>query len=251
MISADSAFPARWAATVAFVSQTREAASTPASVATRLTEHCVHGLGLAGATVLLLDPAMCTVGLVETGDREAALAERLVAAGALAHEVLRRGSSRFIEQPGRPVRVAVAPMTVPHVPQVPREEFDATAYALALRHAQVDVGALVLLCTDPDGLTEEDLRLVHAVAEAAAGLLLALRAESAPALSAQELRDAIEGRVLIERATGVIGERFGIGMGAAREMLTVAAGSSGRPLAVVAREVLGRRRAVRVRPFRS
>lgn len=113
------------------------------------------------------------------------------------------------------------------------------------------MGALVLLCTDPDGLTEEDLRLVHAVAEAAAGLLLALRAESAPALSAQELRDAIEGRVLIERATGVIGERFGIGMGAAREMLTVAAGSSGRPLAVVAREVLGRRRAVRVRPFRS
>ena len=67
----------------------------------------------------------------------------------------------------------------------------------------------------------------------------------------QELRDAIEGRVLIERATGVIGERFGLGMGAAREMLTVAAGSSGRPLAVVAREVLGRRRAVRVRPFRS
>lgn len=108
MARADSDITARWVAVAAFVDDTRRAECSPAQVAQRLTELCVHTLGFAGATVQLLEPARGTVGLVAPGPGKGALRSRLVAAQALAQEVLRRESSRFIEQPGRPVRVAVA-----------------------------------------------------------------------------------------------------------------------------------------------
>ncbi|MFZ2481024.1 MAG: ANTAR domain-containing protein, partial [Propioniciclava sp.] len=116
-----------------------------------------------------------------------------------------------------------------------------------LRHGPVAVGGLALLCTDPDGLSEDDVRLVHHVAAAAAELLWEGRVEPVQDISVERLRDAIEQRVLVAQATGVIAERFGIGTTSALAMLRTAADSSRRPLRVVAHEVVVRRRTGRLR----
>lgn len=257
-----------------------ESATTPSGLAHALAQHCVRTIGLAGASVLLLEPRECPadlleadlleadlpgadllgVDLLEADPARADLDARLPAARALAREVLRRPSSRFIESAGRCDGLVVAAASRGRTEDMPSQvgatqgpqdttpAVAVTLYAVPLRHGDEEVGALTVLCADPDGVSERGLTLVHTAAQVAAGVLARLRPCSTRGHRVDELAATLEARVLVAQATGVIGERFDVGPTMAAQILQSAATRSGRPLGLVAREIVSRPRRGMLRP---
>lgn len=95
-----------------------------------------------------------------------------------------------------------------------REAGFASVHVLPLHRRGETVGALALF-RDAGSAREAEVRLATAVADLAAVAILQARALRRAEALAGQLQHALDSRVVIEQAKGVLAERFGLDMGSA------------------------------------
>jgi transcriptional regulator with GAF, ATPase, and Fis domain len=111
-------------------------------------------------------------------------------------------------------------------------------YALPMRLRSDSIGALNLFHRDPDTITETTLRIGQALADVATIAILQQRAVHAREELSQQLQTALNSRVIIEQAKGVLAERQQTDMSTAFEVLRGHARSTHQQLSAVARAVV-------------
>jgi hypothetical protein len=111
-------------------------------------------------------------------------------------------------------------------------------YAIPLRLRSERIGALNLFRTKPVAMTESDLLVAQALADVATIGILHRRVLTRGALVNSQLQTALNSRIVIEQAKGVLAERQGLDMDAAFVRLRSIARDSNRLLSEVARQVI-------------
>jgi transcriptional regulator with GAF, ATPase, and Fis domain len=114
----------------------------------------------------------------------------------------------------------------------------ATAHALPLRLRGQVIGALNLFRTSTQPLGEEDITLGQALADIATIGLLHEREVRGRQVLTEQLQHALDSRVLIEQAKGMLAERVGLSPAQAFTAMRSYARGTGQRLAVVADGVL-------------
>jgi AmiR/NasT family two-component response regulator len=100
------------------------------------------------------------------------------------------------------------------------------------------IGALNLFDTRPGQLSPDILRLGRALADVATIGLLQARAITRRDLLAEQLQTALNSRVILEQAKGVIAERHNLDMDRSFDLLREAARGGNRHLSDLARAVI-------------
>jgi hypothetical protein len=111
-------------------------------------------------------------------------------------------------------------------------------YAVPLRLRGSVIGALNLFYAEPGPLRPAQAALAQALADVATIGILQQRAISERELLAEQLQTALNSRIIIEQAKGVIAERTGLDLDSAFALLRTAARKRQRRLAELAREVV-------------
>jgi GAF domain-containing protein len=199
---------------------------------TLLTERCVELLDASAAGLLL-------------GDATGAL--RLMAATSEAMEVVELFQVQNDEGPCRDCYRSGAVVAVPDLAEAaarwPRfvpvalDSGFRSVHALPLRLRREVLGALGLFGASPGELPADEKAVAQALADVATIALLQHRAIDDAQLLAEQLHVALNSRVAIEQAKGVIAERLGIRMDEAFGLLRGYARARQRLLADVAGDV--------------
>ncbi len=114
----------------------------------------------------------------------------------------------------------------------------ASAQAVPMRLRDEVIGALNVFRRAPGALGESDMRLARALADIGTIGLLQERTLRARDRLAEQLQGALNSRVLIEQAKGVLAERTGLAVEEAFVALRAHARHTGTPLVVVAADVV-------------
>lgn len=110
-------------------------------------------------------------------------------------------------------------------------------HALPLRLRATVIGALNLFSAESRVLTEDDIRAGQALADVATIGILAQRGLHQAELLAEQLQSALNSRIVIEQAKGVLAERRGISVDDAFTLLREHARNHNARLSDVARDV--------------
>lgn len=113
-----------------------------------------------------------------------------------------------------------------------------TAQAIPLRLRSETIGALNLFRTSSTPMTQADLALGQALADVATIGLIQERAIAASQLLAEQLQAALNSRILLEQAKGVLAERTGLPMDQAFQLMRSHARNQGRRLGDIATEII-------------
>ena len=113
-----------------------------------------------------------------------------------------------------------------------------SVHALPMRVRDDTLGALNLFRARPGQITAEDLPVGQGLADVAAIAVVAQRAAHGTRDVVAQLQHALNSRVVIEQAKGMLAERDGIGVDAAFARLRAHARSRNRRLGDVARELV-------------
>ena len=113
-------------------------------------------------------------------------------------------------------------------------------YAIPLRLRTERIGALNLFRTQPVMMGDSDLLVAQALADVATIGILHQRVLTRGALVNSQLQTALNSRIVIEQAKGVLAERQGLDMEQAFVHLRTMARNTNRHLSDVAREVIER-----------
>lgn len=113
-----------------------------------------------------------------------------------------------------------------------------SAQAVPLRLRSETIGALNLFRTDPGVVSAADLRVAQGLADVATIGLLQERVISSRDVLAEQLQTALNSRILIEQAKGVVAERTGLPMAEAFRVLRAHSRNNGRRLSDVAADVI-------------
>lgn len=122
-----------------------------------------------------------------------------------------------------------------------KSEGFSSIYALPMRLRQEVVGALNLFGQRPAEMASDDVRVAQAFADIATIAILQERLVREHEVLATQLQTALDSRVVIEQAKGVLAERLGCDMEAAFATLRNAARRANRRLSDVARDVVDTR----------
>jgi GAF domain-containing protein len=114
----------------------------------------------------------------------------------------------------------------------------ASAQAVPMRLRDEVIGALNVFRAAPGALSDPDMKLARALADIGTIGLLQERSMRARDRLAEQLQGALNSRVLIEQAKGVLAERSGLEVGQAFRALRDHARRSGTPLVEVASAVV-------------
>ncbi len=114
-------------------------------------------------------------------------------------------------------------------------------HALPMKLRQQVIGALNLFGQHPVQLPPEDVRVAQAFADIATIAILQERLVKEREVLASQLQTALDSRVVIEQAKGVLAERLGFDMDTAFSTLRDAARRANRRLSDVARDVVDSR----------
>jgi GAF domain-containing protein len=198
-----------------------------------VAERCVELLDATAAGLLLADPQ----GRL-----------RLMAATSDASELVELFQIQDDEGPCLECYRRQAPVLVPDIAAeagrwprfapVAAEAGFRGVHALPLRLRTHVLGALNLFRQESGGLGHDDVIAAQALADVATIALLQHRATREAQAVADQLRAALDSRIAIEQAKGVIAERAGIGMAEAFDRLRGYARTRQRLLADVARDVV-------------
>jgi GAF domain-containing protein len=112
------------------------------------------------------------------------------------------------------------------------------ANALPLRLRGRVIGTLALFQSDPDPLSDQDITLAQALADIATIAILQHQAASESRAVTEQLRSALDSRIAIEQAKGVIAEGAGVDMAEAFARLRTYSRANQRLLAEVAQEIV-------------
>jgi transcriptional regulator with GAF, ATPase, and Fis domain len=199
----------------------------------QLTNRCVGLLDVSAAGLLLTD------------QRDAL---RLVAASTEQTRLLELFQLQTDQGPcvdcfrtGRPVAVAdlaTATDRWPRFVDAARQTGFASVHALPMRLRTEIIGALNLFTTQPGALDDDTVRLGQALADVATIGLLQARAIGRRDTLAEQLQTALNSRILIEQAKGVIAERRHLDMDQSFTILRGTARASNRRLSDLARAVI-------------
>jgi transcriptional regulator with GAF, ATPase, and Fis domain len=199
----------------------------------RLTTECVRLLPVDAAGLLLSDQRG-NLRVVSSSTEAARLVELLqVEADA--------GPSFECFRTSRPVAVADlldADERWPGFTTRATDEGYHSLDALPLRLRADTIGVLNLFHTDPGLMGADDLGIAQALADVATIGILQERAMRRHEIVAEQLQSALNSRVVIEQAKGVLAERGGIEMGDAFNALRRYARNNNRRLSDVARAVV-------------
>jgi hypothetical protein len=110
-------------------------------------------------------------------------------------------------------------------------------HALPMRVRNDTIGALNLFRNKAGALSEADLRAAQALADVATLSILQDRNHSDPQMLPKQLQQALNSRVMIEQAKGVIAEKSNVEMDEAFSLLRAYARAHQRRLNQVARDV--------------
>jgi transcriptional regulator with GAF, ATPase, and Fis domain len=197
---------------------------------------------LSCRTIELLDVDAAGVMLADENDRLRAIAAssedtHLIEVFALQHQ---EGVCLDVYRDGRPEQVSTAG-TVDRWPNFSKRAI-AHGYGwvcgIPLRHGTETIGALNLFRAKDEALGEHDVRLGQALADAATVALLLRRETNQARRQAGQLQAALDSRVLIEQAKGMLAERLGVTPDEAFGLLRGHARNHNRKLADLAHEIV-------------
>jgi transcriptional regulator with GAF, ATPase, and Fis domain len=199
----------------------------------QVTVRCAQVLGVSAAGVLLTD-------------QHGAL--RVVAASTEQTRLLEllelhtdQGPCPECFQTGRPVAVADLSGAVGRWPRFATEAGRvgfASVHALPMRLRNDIIGTLSLFGTRPGVLDEDTLRLGQALADVATIGLLQARYIRHRETLAEQLQTALDSRIIIEQAKGVIAERRRLDMNQSFTLLRGTARANNRRMSELARAVV-------------
>lgn len=121
-----------------------------------------------------------------------------------------------------------------------REQGFNAVHAIPLRLRETTIGTLNLFLSSDEALTERDLRSAQALADVATIGILHERTLRASDLAREQLQSALNSRVTIEQAKGILAYTHGVSMEEAFTLLRSHARSNQLPLALVARQLVDR-----------
>ncbi|WP_327145489.1 GAF and ANTAR domain-containing protein [Nocardia sp. NBC_01327] len=121
-----------------------------------------------------------------------------------------------------------------------REDGVRSVYALPMRLREERIGALNLFATSPGRLDEDQVAIAQALADVATIGILHARVLADHLTVAAHLQGALNTRVVIEQAKGLLAERGGLDMDAAFQALRAHARHTNTRLADLARAVITR-----------
>jgi GAF domain-containing protein len=113
-----------------------------------------------------------------------------------------------------------------------------SVHALPLRLRGQVIGAMNLFCRHQLSLSDDDLAVGQALSDVATIGLLQERNVRHGEIVVEQLQAALNSRVLIEQAKGVLAERTGVGVDAAFAVLRAYARRNQRQLGVIAAAVI-------------
>ena len=113
-----------------------------------------------------------------------------------------------------------------------------SVHAFPLRHRQKVIGALNLFSTDTGSLEEIDVRIIQGLADIATIGLLQERTIRSGEILTEQLQSALNSRITIEQAKGVLARTHGISVDAAFEQMRGYARTHHHRLSDVARDVV-------------
>ena len=114
------------------------------------------------------------------------------------------------------------------------------AHSLPMRlRGQIPLGALGLFRSEPAALTGPEIETAQALADVATIALLQNRALRDAHLVADQLQEALQSRIAVEQAKGIIAAHLGCDMNAAFNHLRGFARGSQRRLSAVAEDIVG------------
>lgn len=200
-----------------------------------LTVRCAQVLGVSAAGVLLTDQRGA-LRVVAASTEQTRLLELL-------QSQTNQGPCPECFHSGRPVAVAdlSAPAAVRRWPRFAAAAGQAgvvSVHALPMRLRTDVIGALNLFGTLPGALDDDTIRLGQALADVATIGLLQARAIHQREILAEQLQTALNSRVVIEQAKGVIAERRQVDMEQSFALLRGTARSNNRRLSELARAVV-------------
>jgi GAF domain-containing protein len=197
-----------------------------------LTERCVQLLDVSAAGLLVTD-GRDTLQLVAASSERTRLLE-------LFQLQTDQGPCVDCFGTGQPVSVADLPSAGrwPRFTAAAAEVGFAAVHALPMRLRDEVIGALNFFDTDPGALDEGKLRIGQALADVATIGLLQHRAIRRRDIITEQLQTALNSRILIEQAKGVLAERLHLDMANAFTMLRNGARSNNRLLSELAQDIV-------------
>jgi GAF domain-containing protein len=197
-----------------------------------LTERCVQVLGVSAAGLLLTD-GRDTLQMVAASSERTRLLE-------LFQLQTDEGPCVDCFRTGQPVSVADLPSAGrwPRFTAAAAEVGFAAVHALPMRLRTEVIGALNLFDTDSGPLDEGKLRVGQALADVATIGLLQHRTIRRRDVVTEQLQTALNSRVLIEQAKGVLAERFHLDVADAFTALRDGARSRNRRLSELAQAIV-------------
>jgi transcriptional regulator with GAF, ATPase, and Fis domain len=199
----------------------------------RVTVRCAQVLGVSAAGVLLTDQRGA-LQVVAASTEQTRLLELL-------QLQTDQGPCPECFHTGR--RIAVADLSAatsrwPRFAAEARRLGFASVHALPMRLRTDIIGALNLFGTKPGALDEDTIRLGQALADVATIGILQARAIRHRETLAEQLQTALNSRVIIEQAKGVIAERRRLDMDESFTLLRGTARTNNRRLSDLARAVV-------------
>ncbi len=113
-----------------------------------------------------------------------------------------------------------------------------SVHAFPLRHRQKVIGALNLFSTDVGDLRPTDVRIIQCLADIATIGLLQERTIRSAEILTEQLQSALNSRITIEQAKGVLARTHGVGVDAAFDLMRGYARNNNLRLSDVARAVV-------------
>jgi transcriptional regulator with GAF, ATPase, and Fis domain len=199
----------------------------------RLTVRCTEVLGVAAAGLLLTDQHGA-LRVVAASTEETRLLELL-------QLQTNNGPSPDCFRTGRPVAIAdlaTATGRWPRFTAQARQLGFASVHALPMRLRAEVIGALNLFDTRTGPLDNGTVRLGQALSDVATIGLLQARAIRHRETLAEQLQNALNSRIIIEQAKGIIAERQRVDMEQAFKLLRTSARAGNHSLSELARGII-------------
>jgi GAF domain-containing protein len=198
-----------------------------------LTERCVQLLGVDAAGILLIDQRG-TLSLVAASTEQARLLELFQ----LQNE---EGPCLDCYHSGQSVAcadLAMAPQRWPRFATAARNQGFAAVQAVPMRLREQILGALNLFRHSPSAISTEATAIAQSFANVATISILQVRALRHSEMVTEQLQTALNSRVLIEQAKGILAERRHVSIAEAFTLMRTYARNHNQLLSQVARAVI-------------